>query len=167
MDETQEVVLGYEDPPPDGVVVAQVEVVQEEKIEPVPQASSENGSDVQMIESVVFPISPETPSIFNLLSGLSPFEPNFQHTTQSPSGHSIRIDDLLCGSSTGPTSALESEPTSLGSGTIPPLYIETSDSTLITRKYASLLNYFKVAIGWTWVSIARSSARILRLTATV
>lgn len=158
VDETQEVVLGYEEPQPDGVV-AQADIIPEEKPEAEPQPSSENGSDIQIsAETGIFAVSPATPSLFNLISGLSPFEPVFQ-STSSPSGNSIRIEDLLCGSSTGPTSALESEPTSLGSGTIPPLYIDTSDSTLITRKYASLLNYFKVAIGWTWVDTTCSNAR--------
>ncbi|KAF2094201.1 hypothetical protein NA57DRAFT_80616 [Rhizodiscina lignyota] len=166
VDETRDVVFGYESPSSEeDTRAAEVDLQ---------RAASKTSSDAAIGRTTdIFPISPITPitpSTYTLVSTLSPVESRDAESTRAlprDDVHPVRIEDLLCASSIVAASSQHEESLQQFSTArnIPPLYLELSGATLITPKYAFLLNHFKVAVGWIWFDVTDPdfTAETLRL----
>lgn len=157
VDETQDIVLGYED---------QFSDFEESPVTANGRRDGTPSSDPST-DNVTFTSRPEPLTITTLTVAaydLAPIaaiaSPSVARVVDS-SGfvsrddtHSVRIEDLLNDSTIGvPPLLPDNELVLTRTPSIPPLYVDRCTASLITRKYAALLQHFKVAIGWVWVSL--------------
>lgn len=167
VDETRDVIFGYESPSEDEATQAVDPDIQDNLTLSKTSSGSTSGT-VTNHPTDTFPISPITPSTY-LGPGLSAVESrDVAIPREYPTNdvHPVRIEDLLCASSIVAASSKTDGPLRFSTAhTVPPLYLELSGATLTTPKYAFLLNHFKVAIGWVWFDVTDPdfTAETLRL----
>lgn len=156
IDETQDIVLGYEDQSSD----LDSPVAANGQRDGTP--SSDPPTDDVTLTSRPEPLTITTLTVaaYDLAPIATIASPSVARVVDSAGfvsrddTHSVRIEDLLNDSTIGVPHLLPDNDLVLTrTPSIPPLYVDRCTASLITRKYAALLQHFKVAIGWVWVSL--------------